>query len=395
MRVALLMNFVAPYRVPLLERLRELVGTLRVFISTPMENDRAWIPEWGTLDVVVQRNVTLYPTMTDLAGFIRPLQVHVPYDTIPRLLRYAPDVVISAELGARTLQAVLYKALRPRTKLLLWCFLSEHSERNWGLARRMLRRVILAAADGVMVNGESGARYVQRFGVADHLITRVNQPVDVARFAAAQRTRPAGACTRLLCVGMLNSRKGVLPFARRLMAWAVNNPRPAGSEPAEIWWLGDGDLRAELEALPWPPGLTPRFLGNVPYAEVPETYAQCDLLVFPTLLDEWGLVVNEAMAVGLPVLGSLYSQAVEELVIEGETGWVFDPQSEASVDAGIVRALGTSPAAMAAMREAVQARIARLTPETTAILIADAIYQLRESPQSSLKAPTRTGEALQ
>ncbi len=387
MRVALLMNFVAPYRVPLFERLRDLVGEFRVMISTPMEDDRAWAPDWGTLDVEVQRNVTLRPNSVDPAGFSRRLQVHVPYDTVPKLLGYAPDVVISAELGFRTLQAVMYRTLRPRSRLIVWCLLSEHSERSWGRARIMLRRAILGRADGVLVNGESGARYIQRFGVRDSLIARINQPVDVSRFAAAQRTRPPEACTRLLHVGMLNERKGVLPFARRLIAWSMAQ-HPA--RPLEMWFLGDGPVRAELEALPWPSVLTPRFCGNLPYDEVPGVYAECDMLVFPTLLDEWGLVVNEAMAVGLPVLGSIYSQAVEELVVEGETGWLFDPLSQPSMDAAIARAL--SAPGLAAMRSRGQARIAGLTPDTAAARIAEAVRRVMGN--GSTQAGLHVAEAL-
>lgn len=372
LRLVLLMNFVAPYRVSLFERLRDAVGELRVFISTPMESDRFWAPEWGTLDVVVQRNLTLRRPDRDAAGFSRVLQIHLPYDTLPQLLRHRPDAVISAELGPRSAQAALYKLLRPRTPLLLWCLLSEHSEKGWGRARGALRRFILRRADAVLVNGESGARYIARFGVPDERIVRVNQPVDVARFAAARRTRPDGAATRLLHVGSLTSRKGVVPFAERLAAWARRHP----SRALEVWWLGDGEQRAELDALDWPANLRPVFLGNVPYADVPGVYAECDVLVFPTLLDEWGLVVNEAMAVGLPVLGSIYSQAVDELVVEGETGWRFDPLDEADVAAALDRALGASPDALAAMRAAARRRIEGLTPEAAARRIADAVRAL-------------------
>jgi glycosyltransferase involved in cell wall biosynthesis len=45
----------------------------------------------------------------------------------------------------------------------------------------------------------------------------------------------------------------------------------------------------------------------------------------PSLADEWGMVVNEAMATGLPVLGSTGCVAVEEMVAEGESGWKYAP----------------------------------------------------------------------
>ena len=131
MRVALLQNFVAPYRVPLYERLRDRLTSLKIFVSTPMESDRDWKVEWGTLDVTVQKNVTLRQPVRDPSGFTRVVQVHIPWDTLPRLWRYRPDAVITVELGPRSLQVALYKLLFPSTRLLVWCKLSEHTESAW------------------------------------------------------------------------------------------------------------------------------------------------------------------------------------------------------------------------------------------------------------------------
>ncbi len=382
MRVALLQNFVAPYRVLFYERLAARLTAFRVLVSTPMESDRGWAVEWGTLDVVVQRNLTLRRPYRDSLGFSRELQIHVPYDTIPRLWRFNPDAVISVELGARSLQAVLYKLLRPRVRLLIWCKLSEHSERNWGRARMLLRRFIFAHADAVLVNGESGARYVAGFGVADAVIHRINQPVDVSRFAAVPRQRDEGLASRILVAGTLTARKGLVPFAEALAAWARAHPERA----VGLWWLGDGELAAPLAALALPANLTQRFCGAVPYAEMPGYYAQCDLLAFPSLLDEWGLVVNEAMAAGLPVLGSVLAQAVTELVEDGQTGWAFDASAPGAMADAIGRALDTSPERMASMRAAARRRIARLTPDSAAARIAAALVR-SEANEGHASAP--------
>ena len=362
MRVALLQNFVAPYRVPLYERLRDRLTAFRVFVSTPMESDRSWQVDWGTLDVVVQRNLTIRRHSRDQMGFTRLLRVHFPFDTIPQLWRYRPDAVISVELGLRTLQVVLYKMLRPSTRLIIWCKLSEHTERSWGFARMALRRFLLSKADKVMVNGESGARYIERLGVPDSQIARINQPVDISLFTTVKRVRPATARTRMLCCGTMTARKGVVPFLRQVDQWA----RRHSDTLIEIWWLGGGPLRAELEAFLSAPNLSQRFIGEVQYSELPAWYAEVDILAFPTLLDEWGLVVNEAMAAGLPVMGSLYAQAVTELVEDGITGWIFDPTNDASAHRALDRLHSVPAQKLAAMREAAQKRIGRLTPDFTA-----------------------------
>lgn len=369
MRVALLTNFIAPYRVSVLEALRDRVGDLRVLVCTRMERDRSWAVEWGSLDVVVQRTLTFRPQTRDMFGLTRRGEVHVPYDSLEQLRRWAPDVVISGELGARSLQAAAYCTLRPDVPLLIWATLSEHTEKAWGVLRRRLRQVILRRADGVLVNGESGARYIRGFGLQDRHIFRINQPVDIDRFTTIPRQRPSRSCTRLLYSGMLTEHKGVRRFAIQLAAWARANP----SHAIEMWWLGDGALRPWLEGQALPGNLSQLFCGAVQYGEVAGFYAQCDALVLPSLRDEWGLVVNEALASGLPVLGSIYSQAVEELVEEGRTGWVFDPLSDASAFAALDRMFATTPVGTAWMRDATRRRISTLTPASAAERIVVAI----------------------
>jgi glycosyltransferase involved in cell wall biosynthesis len=369
MRVVLLQNFVAPYRVPLYEGLQDRLSEFKVFASTPMEDDREWVPDWGTIDVEIQRSFSIRYRVRENLGFRRTLQVHFPYDTLARLFRFRPDAVITVELGVRSLQVAIYKLLRPSVRLLIWCKLSEHTERSWGAARLLVRRFILSKADGVMVNGESGARYIARLGVPDERIFRVNQPVDVDAFTRTGRSRPVSARTRLLCSGSLIERKGVLPFLGRVDVWARANP----TENLEIWWLGDGKERAALEAFATAPNLSQRFIGSVPYASLPQWYSQADILAFPTLSDEWGLVVNEAMAAGLPVLGSIYAQAVTELVSDGETGWIFDPTSDQSVQMALDRVRDTSPEDLARMRDACRRRIASVTPDAAAEKIFNAL----------------------
>ena len=78
-------------------------------------------------------------------------------------------------------------------------------------------------------------------------------------------------------------------------------------------------------------------------------YGSCDIFVFPTLADDWGVAVNEAMAASLPVLGSVYSQAVEELVRDGVNGWVSRPDDPAGMQRCLEGAMNTLPADLARM----------------------------------------------
>ena len=99
-------------------------------------------------------------------------------------------------------------------------------------------------------------------------------------------------------------------------------------------------------------------------------------MVFPTLADTWGLVVNEAMAMGLPVLGSIKSQAVTELIEDGVNGWWFDPTSPRDMDRAVDRALQASGETLARMAERAAARARQLTPEVVAGRFEDAIRRV-------------------
>jgi glycosyltransferase involved in cell wall biosynthesis len=73
------------------------------------------------------------------------------------------------------------------------------------------------------------------------------------------------------------------------------------------------------------------------------------------------------------VLGSRFSQAVEELVEDGVNGWSFRPDQPEEMDATLERALNTSEAALQQMRVAARSRVAHLTPEFAANRMLEAI----------------------
>ncbi|MDQ2842694.1 MAG: hypothetical protein M3Y72_16975 [Acidobacteriota bacterium] len=131
-RVILITNVIPPYHKSLLDRLHLRYPTMRILLSTPMESNRSWKLEWEGLDVVVQKTITLHRQWRHPKGFSEPLYVHLPLDTLAQLRRFRPDVVISWELGTRTMLAAAYRMLRRRTRLLVWAEVAESTERGRG-----------------------------------------------------------------------------------------------------------------------------------------------------------------------------------------------------------------------------------------------------------------------
>jgi hypothetical protein len=73
------------------------------------------------------------------------------------------------------------------------------------------------------------------------------------------------------------------------------------------------------------------------------------------------------------VLGSRFSQAVEELVQEARNGWIFSPDQPKQLDAVLDRALSCPPANLLRMRQAARLSVLHLTPELAAGRMLDAI----------------------
>lgn len=375
-RVALLTNIIPPYRLSLYRCLQQSIGELRIYLSQTMESNRAWPVEWKDLPVVIQRTVTLRRTWRHPGGFAEAMDLHLPLDTLALLRRFRPAVVISAEMGLRSLQAAWY-CRRPGCRWVVWATVSERTEQGRGLLRRSLRRWLLSRADAVLVNGESGFRYVRSFRIDKKKICRVPYTTDNDPFLSIPQweDNPENI-HRLLFVGQLVDRKGLKQFLPVLCRWLEEHPE----RRVRLVVVGDGPLRPWLESLKAPTNLSLQFAGNQPYERLPSYYAQADALVFPTLADEWGLVVNEALAAGVPILGSIHSQAVEELVDEGRQGWTFNPEKEANIYQAIERAFSTPGDELKKMRKAARERIAQVTPEEATRRILDVLDSVSSRP---------------
>jgi len=265
-------------------------------------------------------------------------------------------------MGLRTLQAAAYYRFFPQSSFIVWATVSEVTEQGRGRLRYGLRKCILRAAEAVLVNGQSGSRYIQRFGVPSERLFAVPYTTDLDPFLALPAARTAEFRHRLLYSGTLSERKGLSEFLVHLTNWTGRHP----DRHIEFDIAGDGPLKREIAASRLPSNIQLRLLGHVAYEALPEVHKKAGILVFPTLADEWGLVVTEAMASGVPVLGSTYSQAVDELVTDGENGWTFRPDCPSEAYSALDRALTAPVNTVNRMAEKARARVSDLTPSAMA-----------------------------
>jgi len=123
------------------------------------------------------------------------------------------------------------------------------------------------------------------------------------------------------------------------------------AEPPYLLFVGDGELRAQLEASARARGLGGvRFLGFRNQGELPALYELSDVFVLPSVREPWGLVVNEAMAAGKAVIVSDRVGCAPDLVRNGVNGVVF-PAGDVTALAEALRATAGDPERNARMGE--------------------------------------------
>jgi hypothetical protein len=375
MRVVALTNTLPAYRAATLARLAKAFPGFCVLTSS------ARSPQELAADRGVEatrqislRTIVIRREIEHPGGFTQPFDVQVPYDVICKLLALRPTVMLASELGARTFQALIYRLIFRSSRIIMHADLSEDSERAFGRVRAWLRRFLLARADLVVVNGQSGARYVLESGGRHDKIVVIPYATDQTFLDAVPRATPDRPARALLYVGRLIESKGLLALLEALVRWCDRHP----ATQIQFTLIGEGPLRVSIENARRPANLTLTAPGAVAYDALPEHYRRADLMVFPTLSDTWGLVVNEAMAMGLPVLGSVKSQAVTELIEDGVSGWRFDPTSPQDLERAVDRALEASGETLAGIAARARSRARQLTPEAVAGQFENAIRRVSE-----------------
>jgi glycosyltransferase involved in cell wall biosynthesis len=177
----------------------------------------------------------------------------------------------------------------------------------------------------------------------------------------------------------------VVLFCAKLQPW--KRPRDllrafaAASVPdAYLVFAGEGPLRSELEAEARALGLSDhvRFLGFTNQTQLPDVYCASDLMVLPSEYEPFGVVVNEAMLCGCPVVVSDRVGAREDLIAPGQNGFVFR-SGDVEALAKILRENLAALDKLRAFDEAARRRMQSWSPADNIDGLVDAVKSAMES----------------
>lgn len=246
---------------------------------------------------------------------------------------FNPDAVVVPGWGYRGALLALNWGLSHRVPVICMSESTQWDEiRN--PIKEWIKRRIIGLFSSALVGGTPHRAYMEQLGMSADRIFVGYDAVDNRFFA--EEARKIGTSSwelgeKRMPYFLASARfieKKNLP--RLLRAYARYRNMTKSSNPFDFVLLGDGVLRSELERLCLDLELNEsvQIPGFKQYEELPAYYAHAGLFIHASTTEQWGLVVNEAMSSGLPVLVSYRCGCAADLVREGENGWTFDPYNE-------------------------------------------------------------------
>jgi phosphatidylinositol alpha-1,6-mannosyltransferase len=288
--------------------------------------NRDFVSAVATLDTISA--VDLLPRICpdppgEQGGKIRQLPLHpgraaFSAAAVLQCVRQRYDIVYCGHLYLGPLARILARTMGSRLLSQL------HGTEIWEAPTKW-RRDALEASDLVFcVSRDTRARALAHSSLRpERVVVQPNTVGEryVPRNRAAARARFGfGDEKILLTVGRLDERDGYKGHDRVI----ATLPDLVARDPSIVYAIaGEGNDRPRLEALVREKGLGAhvRFLGFLPFADLPDVYSAADVFVMPSTGEGFGIVYLEAMACGTPAIGLPVGGAPDALC-DGELGYV-------------------------------------------------------------------------
>lgn len=295
----------------------------------------AWNQNAATVDGIV----TLTTGAEEDAGFVR-----VFFASLNVWLREDISVAFLPSYSPSTSLALLLSAKIAGVRCIMMNESHAGTERATGVKRK-IKQLLVSLFDGAILGGTPHLRHFEKLGMPPSRMVTGYDAVDNKYFSEMSRTvRDAALAYReklnlperyILSLGRMVEKKNLKLLIEAYGIFKRKNPECG----VKLVFVGSGECHQSLveqcERLGLrqtaEPGADPEatvfFYGFRQIDENPVFYALAESFVLPSLYEEWGLVVNEAMACGLPVLVSNTVGCSEDLVFDGVNGYTFDPES--------------------------------------------------------------------
>ena len=371
-RLVIITEIISPYRIPLFNALAQHPGVdLHViFLGETDPNLREWR--------VYRDEITFsFQVLRSWRKRIGRYNALLNARILSALKKSHPEAILCGGYSYVASWEALWWARKHDVPFLLWSESHRQDQRRQLAPVEFLKRQFLRRCSGFVVPGRSALDYLKTQSVGDQPTFIAPNAVDNKLFAVgADRARKHATARRehlklppryYLFVGRLVREKGIFEL---LKAYAKLDTRMRQQIGLVI--VGDGPCRLQLQEVA--AGVSPGtvvFPGFVHREELVDYYGLAEAFVLPTYTDTWGMVVNEAMACGLPVIVSQLAGCTADLVQEGCNGILVQSKDVASLEAAMKR-IGGDAELIRRMGEVSARLILDYSPEKWAASVAEA-----------------------
>jgi glycosyltransferase involved in cell wall biosynthesis len=339
-KTVILTEIIAPYRIPVFNALARRAG-VDLHVIFLAETDKA-LRRWHIYTDEIRFPYEVLRSWRWRAGRHGLLLNRGLWSALDAA---CPRIILCGGYNYPASWESLWWARRRNLRFVLWTESNQRDKRSGRAGVEWLKRYFVSSCDAFVVPGKSSFAYLRTLGASEQVIFTAPNAVDDSFFAArAENTRAQATEFReklklpsrfILFVGRLVQEKGVFDL---LEAYAKLD----GGLRSEVGlvFAGDGVSRERLsqQAKRISPGLI-CFTGFAQREDLAGLYALAEALVLPTHSDTWGLVVNEAMACGLPVIVSGVAGCSADLVEDGWNGYVVPARDSEKLSLAIASLL--------------------------------------------------------
>jgi len=382
-RIALIHTQFGPYH---FARARSLIETYQGRVELVQLASREELRKWEVEDEVLPITTIAEGTLENLDSRFLSQQLINCLETI------APSILIIAGYAYPAFRTAASWAKKQQIKTILLSDSQEIDQPRNFLKETLKGFWIRQTYDAAFVAGASAAFYLTRLGFPSHKIWRGYDVVDNNYFVSkAQMTQETAQQQRktlglpsnyFLFVGRFASEKNLHHLLQAYHYYCQQIEQPAWS----LVMLGSGELEEDLKTTAMDLELDQVFwLGFKQIEELPIYYALASALILPSLSEPWGLVVNEAMACGLPILISERCGSLYDLVFPGINGSIFNPLDPESIAYSMINLTQQSENTRYEMGKNSQNIIANYTPHYWALALNDCIQSLVQSSSTPTK----------
>jgi len=321
-KIMIITNMMSFYRLDLFNELSKNTNyKFHVVFSAEKEDNRR---NWEINKEKLKFDYTLLKSKSIIkkgSGIQENRIINIPKNVFREFRKINPDIIIASEYNLTSIKGFLFAKLFFK-KFISWSDGTLNSERFISDIQKFIRKVICRSSNYFIASSTETSEAQISYGALKNKIAISFLTIDAEDFVKKLENikKTENSVPKLFFCGYLLKLKGL-----HLLFDALKNVK--SDFTLDIAGSGEEEDNLRKLAIDYSIDKKINFLGYKNRDEIVNYYKNSDIFVFPGLNDAFGLVLVEALAAKLPIITSIYAGGSKDVVLEGENGFIIDPEN--------------------------------------------------------------------